>query len=100
MLAGPFCSGILMPMPKSKCIDLLLQLLQCQLMVIPHPKIFFDSIVFTRRDIDRMITSIAQTLSDKTCVTLICFDTLSLLRQHSCRSKDDTFYSGVRELII
>ena len=38
--------------------------------------------------------------SHKTCVTLICFDTLSLLRQHSCRSKDDTFYSGVRELII
>lgn len=36
---GPFRPGIQMPMPKDKRIDLLLQLLKCQLIVIPHPKV-------------------------------------------------------------
>ena len=39
-------------MPKNKHVDLLLQFFKRKLVVIPHPKILFNSIVFAGRDID------------------------------------------------
>ena len=47
-----------------------------------------------------MISSVTQTFRDQTCISLVCFDTLSPLRQHSCRSKDDTFDPGLGQLIV
>ena len=49
----------MMSMPKDERVDLLLQLFMCQLMVISHPEVFFDGIIFTRRDIDWMVSTIA-----------------------------------------
>ena len=49
---------------EEQIVDLLLQLLKCKLVIILHPKILFDSIVFAGRDIDRMVTTVAQTLYD------------------------------------
>ena len=69
-------------------------------MVIPHPKILFNSIVFAGRDIDRMVTTIAQALCDQTGITLIRFDPFPLLDKHGSRHKDDTFDPGPCELVV
>ena len=73
---------ILMTMPKNKRIDLLFQLFQCQLMIVPHPDVFFDSVIFTGRNIDRMISAVTQTLRDQTGISPIRFDPLALLGEH------------------
>src|SRR5699024_1296470 len=100
MLDRPFCPTILISMPKNKRMDLLLQFFKCELVVISHPKILFDSIVFTGRDIDRMVTAVTQALCDQTGITLIRFDSISLLGKHGSRRKYDTFDSGPCELVV
>ena len=100
MFHGPFGPNILMAMPKDKCVDLLFQAFQGLLMVIPHPEIFFDGIIFTGRNINRMISSITQTLSNQTSITCICFDTFSLLCEHRSRCQNHTFDSGIGKLMV
>ncbi len=100
MLDGPLSTNILMSMPKNKRVDLLLQLFLCQLMIIPHPQIFLNSIILTSWNIDWMVSAIAQALSDQTCITLICFNALSLLCEHCSRGQDDAFKSGVGKLVV
>lgn len=89
-----------MSMAKNIGINLLLQLLKCQFMVIPHPEILFDSIIFKGRDINRMVPAVTQALCNQMSVTLIRFDTLSQRSKHSGRRKYDTFDSGLCELVI
>ncbi len=100
MLDRPFRSGIRMTVAKNKRIDLLLQSFQCKLVIIPHPKILFDSVVFASRDIDRMVATVAEALCDQTSITLIRFDSLSLLGKHGSRCKYDTFDPSVCELVV
>ena len=54
----------------------------------------FDSIVFAGRDIDWVVTAIAQALCDQTGIALIRFDPLSLLGKLGSRREDDTFDPG------
>ena len=89
-----------MAVPENKRVDLLLQFFQRQLMVVPHPEILLDGIIFAGRDINRVISAIAQTLRDQTRIALIRFDSLSLLSEHSCWRKNDTFDSGSCELVL
>ena len=89
-----------MSVPENKRIDLLLQLLKCKLVIIPHPEILFDSIVFAGGDINRMVTAVTQTLCDQTGITLIRFDPLSLLGKHGSRCKYDTFDPGTCKLVV
>ena len=100
MFNGPLGSGIQISMPKDKRIDLLLQLFQCQLMVIPHPEILFDCVIFSGWDIDRMISAVAQALRNQMCIPLIRFDPLSLRGKHGRRRENDTFDPGAHELMI
>ena len=100
MLDRPFCSSILMTVAKDKRVDLLFQLLKRKLMIVPHPKILFDSIVFAGRDINRMVTAVAQALCDQTGITLIRFDPLSLRGKHGSRRKDNAFDPGPCKLVI
>ena len=69
-------------------------------MIIPHPEILFDSIVFAGGDINRMVTAVTQTLCDQTGITLIRFDPLSLLGKHGSRCKYDTFDPGTCKLVV
>ena len=69
-------------------------------MVIPHPEILFDRIVFACRDIDRMVPAVAQALCDQTGISLIRFDPLPLLGKHGCRRKYDTFNPGACKLVV
>ena len=81
-------------------INLLIQLLKCQFVIIPHPEILFDRIVFAGRDINRMVPAVAQALCNQTGITLIRFDPLPLLSKHGSRRKDDTFDPSVCKLAI
>ena len=87
-------------MPKDKRIDLLLQLFLCQLMIIPHPKVFLNGIIFSRGNINRMIPAVAQALRNQISIALICFDSLSLRGKHGCGGKNNTFDPGIDELVI
>ena len=69
-------------------------------MVVPHPEILFDSIIFAGRDINWMISSITQALSNQTCIALIRFDTLSLLCEHCSRCQDDAFDPRIGKLMV
>ena len=69
-------------------------------MVIPHTEILLDGIIFAGRNVDWTISSLAQTLCNKTGISSVCLDPLSSLRQHGRRSKYDTFDTGTRELVV
>ena len=100
ILNGSFCPIILISVPENKRIDLLFQFLKCKLVIIPHPEILLDRIVFAERDIKRMVTAIKQALCDQTGITLIRFNSPSLLDKHGCRQKYDTFDPGACMLEI
>jgi hypothetical protein len=69
-------------------------------MIIPHPKVFLNGIIFSRGDINRMIPAVAQALRNQMSVALICFDSLALLAKHGRRCQNDTFDPGPCELVI
>src|SRR5699024_2838636 len=56
--------------------------------------------VFASRDIDRIVATVAEALCDQTSITLIRFDSLSLLGKHGSRCKYDTFDPSVYELVV
>ena len=69
-------------------------------MVISHSEILFDGIIFAGRDINRMISAVAQTLSDQAGIAFIRFYTLSLLSEHSGRRQNDAFEPGIGKLVV
>ena len=81
-------------MADAEGIDLLLDLLQRQLMIVTHPKVFLNGIIFIRGNMYRMVSAIAEALGNHDSVPFVCLDSLSLLGQHCCRSKNDAFDPG------
>ena len=47
-----------------------------------------------------MVATVAEALCDQTSITLIRFDSLSLLGKHGSRCKYDTFDPSVCELVV
>ena len=54
MLDRPFCARVKIPVADAEGIDLLLDLLQRQLMIVTHPEVFLNGIIFIRGNMYRI----------------------------------------------
>ena len=100
MFDCPLGSFVMMSVAKTQCIDRLLILFECFLVVITHPQIFFHRTIFPCRNINDMIPSIRQALGNHPRISYICLHPFFLLCQHGCRHKYHTFHPCNRKLII
>ena len=103
MCLSPVATGTI----KSKVVSqaerqyLLLNLLESQLMVIPHAKILLGLLILLSWDMNRRIIMVSQTSCDKGSVTLVSLNLLlTLLHEHCCWGKNNTLHAMTRQLMI
>ena len=65
---------VLIPVPQTERKDLLLDLFQCQLMIVPHPNELLDLFIFLCGNVNFTVIIVSQTACDQSCVPFVRLD--------------------------
>ena len=88
-------------MAKTKRKDLLLDLFQSKLMIIPHAKEFLCLLICGSRYVNRTVVMLSQAFRNNLSITFICLNTLSAaLLQHGSWSEYNTLHMLRHKLMI
>ena len=88
------------PVTQAERIDLLLELLQRYLVIVPHTDELLDGVVIAGRDVDAAVGPIGKALSYPLCVPRIRLYSLTFACHHRGWSKNDTFNSLLFQLLV
>ena len=67
----PLGSGVLTPVTQTERIDLLFELLQRYLVVVPHTDVLLDGVVIAGRDMNAAVGPIGKALNYPLCIPRI-----------------------------
>ena len=95
-----FATRILFSQPQDKGCNLLFDFLQREFLIVPHPQIFLDRIVFTVRHIDRAVGVESQTPGNVSGIFSVGLDPICIGNAHGGRREDDAFDAVGGELMI
>ena len=95
-----FATRILFSQPQDKGCNLLFDFLQREFLIVPHPQIFLDRIVFAVRHIDRAVGVESQTPGNVSGILSVGLDPICIGNAHGGRREDDAFDTVVCELMI
>ena len=68
-----FRSIIPVIMAKTERQDLLLDLFQCEFVILPHPNIFFHLLILFRWDMYRAVIMMCKTSCNQGSISFVCF---------------------------